>query len=60
MNEDTLPNMTPASDGDMENPNWKYFGPNVLNPAIRKLRQDENTVSIQKVGFEKTPWASAL
>ena len=52
--------MTPATDGDMEKPNSKYLGPNALKPEIRKLRQAENNVRIKKVGFVKTPIASAL
>jgi len=55
-----LPNMAPATDGDMEKPNSKYLGPNALKLAIRKLRQAENSVSIKKVGFVKTPFVSAL
>jgi len=44
----------------MEKPNSKYLGPNALKPEIRKLRQAENNVRIKKVGFVKTPIASAL
>jgi len=43
----------------MEKPNSKYLGPNALKPAMKKLRQDEKIDSIQNVGFEKTPFASA-
>jgi len=52
--------MTPAREGDMEKPNSKYLGPNALKPAIIKWRQDKNSVSIQNVGFVKTPLANAL
>ena len=52
--------MTPASDGDMEKPNSKYFGPNALKPVISKLREAENSVSIKNVGFVNTPLVSAL
>jgi len=51
--------MIPARVGVMAKPNSKYLGPNALKPAMKKLRQAENTDSIQNVGLLKTPRARA-